>query len=221
MELKQLNRIIFLVVFAISTNVFSQIKMSDIENKKFSINSKTQKQNLVKISDNSDYSIYYIVNRRDFKLKKGIGTNGIAKVIFFSKMYNKGILINFQQMIYRVKTNIYNIILYTGSNDKYMFVSSMAVLDKDFNYEYFIKYHYMPLPPPKNEVYKAWITIQDTKNYCNLIDIDLRDNPIYENINDILSNIPKIPKGNNIEKKCTPIIYDMDLKDFFPEKIIK
>ncbi|KYH04734.1 hypothetical protein A1704_15315 [Chryseobacterium cucumeris] len=195
--------------------------MSDIENKKFSINSKTQKQNLVKISDNSDYSIYYIVNRRDFNLKKGIGTHGIAKVIFFSKMYNKGILINFQQMIYRAKTNIYNIILYTGSNDKYMFVSSMTVLDKDFNYEYFIKYHYMPLPPPKNEVYKAWITIQDTKNYCNLIDIDLRDNLIYENINDILSNIPKIPKGNNIEKKCTPIIYAMDLKDFFPEKIIK
>ncbi|MDR6489151.1 hypothetical protein J2799_003690 [Chryseobacterium vietnamense] len=218
MVLKQLNKIIVLIVFAINTNICSQIKISDIENKKFSINSKTQKQNLVKISDNSDYSIYYIVNRRDFNLKKGLGTNGIAKVIFFSKMYNKGILINFQQMIYRAKTNIYNISLHTGANDKYMFVSSMAVLDKDFNYEYFMKYHYMQSSPLENGGYKSWITIQDTKNYCNLIDIDLRDNVIYENINDILSNIPKIPKENNIKKKCTSIIYDMDLKDFFQRR---
>ncbi|WP_047378365.1 hypothetical protein [Chryseobacterium indologenes] len=221
MELKQLNKIIILVVFTISVNAFSQLKMIDIENKKFSINSKTQKQNLIKISDDNNYSIYYILNRKDFHLKKELGTNGIAKIIFFSKKYNKGILANFEQMIFHTKTNVYNFSLRTGSHDNYMFVSSMAILDKDFNYEYFIKYHYMPLPPPKNEIYKAWITIQDTRNFCNVTDIDLKGNIVYENIDDILSNISKVPKENISEKKCNPVIYDIDLKDFFPEKIIK
>ncbi|MCW1961278.1 hypothetical protein [Chryseobacterium viscerum] len=79
----------------------------------------------------------------------------------------------------------------------------------------------MPLPPPKNEIYKAWITIQDTRNFCNVTDIDLKGNIVYENIDDILSNISKVPKENISEKKCNPVIYDIDLKDFFPEKIIK
>jgi hypothetical protein len=221
MELKQLNKLTILIALIININAFSQMKMADIENKQFSVNSKTQKQNLIKISDDNNYSIYYILDRRSFDLKLGSGISDKANIIFFSKKYNKGILTLFRQSIYHKKKNIYNITLYTGSADNYMFVSSMAVLDKDFNYEYFIKYHYITTPPPENEVYKSWITIQNTKNYCNLIDIDLKGNAIYENINDILSNISKVPKENSFEQKCNSVIYDIDLKDFFPEKIIK
>lgn len=220
MVLKQLNKVIILVVFTITVNAFSQLKMIDIENKKISINPKTQKQNLIKISDDNNYIIYYILNREDFLLKKGLGTNGVAKVILFSKKYNKGILANFEQTVFHTKTNIYNFSLRTGSHDNYMFVSSMAILDKDFNYEYFIKYHYMPLPPPENEVYKAWITIQDARNYCNLIDIDLKGNIVYKNIDTILAYISEVTK-NSTDKNCSPVINNKDMNVFFPKKISK
>ncbi|MFS4430655.1 hypothetical protein [Chryseobacterium sp. S90] len=220
MELKQLNKIITLVVFTISVNAFSQLKMIDIENKKISVNSKTQKQNLIKISDNNNYSIYYILNRGDFHLKKGLGTNGIAKIIFFSKKYNKGILANFEQMVFHTKTNIYNFSLRTGSHDNYMFVPSMIIVDKDFNYEYLMMYSYIH-PPYDMNTYKSSISIQDNINRCNIVHIDLKGNAVYENIDDILSNISKVPKEKSSEKECNSVIYDIDLKDFFPEKIIK
>ena len=194
--------------------------MADIEDKTFTINSKTEKQNHIKIFDNDDYSIYYVLDRRDFDLKKGLGINGIGSIIFFSKKYNKGILANFKQMTYHIKKNIYEISLSTGANGNYMFKSSMIIVDNDFNYEYLMAYYYMPPPPPKKGDYTSWITIQDAKNYCNLTDIDLKGNLLYENIDDILSNICKVPK-DNISKKCTPIVYEMDLKDFFPERIPK
>jgi len=218
MELKSLNKIIVLLALIISVKAFSQMKMAQVEGRKFSINSKTEKRNLIKIFDDKNYNVYYILDRRDLDLKKGLKTNGIANIVFFSKKYDKGILVNFEQMIHHVKANIYNISLYTGSHDKYMFVPSMAILDKDFNYEYFMKYYYMP--PPKNDDYKSWITIQDTKNYCNTANFDLKDNVIYENIDDILNNISKVSK-NNTAKDCSSIIDDMDVRDFFPKKIIK
>lgn len=221
MGLKQLNRILVLIAFAINMNVFSQMKMTDIEDKKISINSKEEKRNLIKISDDSRYSVYYIIDRRDFDLKKGLGTNGTANIIFFSKKYNKGILVNFEQMIYRVKRNIYEINLHTGSHDKYMFRPSMIIVDEDFNYEYLMMYYYMQPPPPQGGDYKSWITMQDTKNYCNLVHIDLKGNVIYENIDDILSNISKISKDNNTRKDCNSIIYDIDMRDYFPKKISK
>jgi hypothetical protein len=46
-------------------------------------------------------------------------------------------------MIYHVKKNIYNVSLSTGSQKDYMFQPSMIILDKDFNYEFFMKYYYM------------------------------------------------------------------------------
>lgn len=221
MELKQLNKIFILITFVINMNAFSQMKMADIEGKEFSVNSKTERRNLIKISDNKNYSVYYILDRRNFDIKKGLGTNGTTNIIFFSKKYDKGILVTFEQMIYHSKTNVYDISLRTGSHGKNMFISSMAILDKYFNYEYFMKYYYMPPPPSQGGDYKSWITIQDTKNYCNLVHIDLKGNVIYENIDDILSNISKIGKDNNIRKDCNSIIYDIDMRDYFPKKIIK
>ncbi|MEN4762896.1 hypothetical protein ABEG63_21450 [Chryseobacterium sp. C39-AII1] len=220
MESKQLNKIIILIALAFSMNVFSQMKMIDLDNKKLSVNSKTETRNIIKISDDINYSVYYILNQKDFNLKNGLGTNGLAKIIFFSKKYNKGILTIFKQMIYHTKKSVYDITLHTGSAGNYMFVSSMAILDKDFNYEYFMKYYYMPPPPPKKGNYTSWITFQDTKNYCNTIDVDLLGNVIYENIDDILSNIIKV-NSNETRKNCNPIIYDIDLKDFFPKRIVK
>lgn len=219
MELKQLNKILILLALTISISMFSQMKMADIENKEFSVNSKTEKRNLIKLSDDSKYSVYYILNRKDFDLKKESGTNGIANIIFFSKKYNKGILVNFKQMIYHVKTNVYDISLHTGSHDKYMFIPSMIIVDKDFNYEYLMKYYYMPLPNDRN-IYTSGIKIQDNKNRCNVIEFDIKGNMIYENIDDILSNICKLGK-NNTTKKCDPIVYEMDLIDYFPKKIIR
>lgn len=216
MELKQLNRIIVLLALFNSISIFSQLKMVDIEDKEFSINSKTEKRNLIKISDDNKYSVYYILNRIDFDLKKKSGTNGIANIIFFSKKHNKGILVNFKQMIYHVKTNVYDISLHTGANDKYMFIPSMIIIDKDFNYEYLMKYYYMSLPYDKN-TYTSGIKIQDNKDRCNVIEFDIKGNIIYESIDDILSNIPKIRKDKNA-KDCNPIINDTDLKEFFPKK---
>ncbi|AZA58197.1 hypothetical protein [Chryseobacterium shandongense] len=221
MALKQLNKIIIFVIYILSINSFSQMKMVDIENKKISVNSETEKKNLIEIFEDSRYIIYYVLDRKDFNLKNGLGTNGIAKIIFFSKKYSKGILVNFSQTMYHTKKNTYEINLRTGSYSKYMLVSSMAIIDKDFNYEYFMKYYYMPPPPLKGDSgYKSWIAIQDTKNYCNITYVDLKDNVVYENIDDILSNIVNVPK-NEISKRCDPIIYDIDIRDYFPEKILK
>ncbi|MET3038551.1 hypothetical protein ABXT08_20885 [Chryseobacterium sp. NRRL B-14859] len=195
--------------------------MADIDRQEFSVNSKSEKKNLIKISENSNYTVYYILDRKDFDLKKGLGTNRIANIIFFSKKYSKGILVNFEQMIYYVKKNIYKISLHTDSHNKYMFIPSMIIVDNDFNYEYLMKYYYMPLPPPKGDIYTSSIAIQDIKNYCNGMETEIKGNIINENIDDILSNISKISKKNSSEKKCNPIIYDIDLKDFFPNKIIR
>jgi hypothetical protein len=95
-----------------------------------------------------------------------------------------------------------------------MFKPSMIIVDKDFNYEYLLMYYYMPPPSPENGAYKSWITIQDNKNRCNVIKIDIKGNAIYENIDDILENTSKVPKDIST-KKCDPIVYEMDLKDFF------
>lgn len=219
MELKQLNKIIVLLALIISISMFSQMKMADIEDKEFFVNSKKEKRNLIKIFDDSNFSVYYILDRRDFDLKKGLGTNGIAKVIFFSKNYNKGILVNFEQMVYHIKKNVYKINLRTGSHDKYMFIPSMIIVDKNFNYEYLMKYYYMQLPYDR-DIYTSGIKIQDNKDWCNVIEFDIKGNMIYENIDDILSNISKLNKSN-ITEKCDPIVYEMDLKDYFPKKIIK
>lgn len=154
-----------LIAFAISISVFSQMKKADIDGQEFSVNSKTEKKNLIKILENSNYTVYYILDKKDFDLKKGLETNGIANIIFFSKKYSKGILVNFEQMIYHVKKNIYKISLHTGSHDKFMFIPSMIIVDNNFNYEYLMKYYYMPLPPPKGDIYTSGITIQDIKNY--------------------------------------------------------
>lgn len=98
-----------------------------------------------------------------------------------------------------------------------MFIPSMIIVDKDFNYEYLLKYSYIHLPHDKN-VYKSSISIQDIKNYCNIVHTDIQGNIIYENIDDILSNISKINK-TSATKNCDPIVYDIDLRNF-PEKII-
>lgn len=209
-----------LIAFAISISVFSQMKMADIDGQEFSANSKTEKKNLIKILENNNYTVYYILDKKDFDLKKGLETNGIANIIFFSKKYSKGILVNFEQMIYHVKKNIYKISLHTGSHDKFMFIPSMIIVDNNFNYEYLMKYYYMPLPPPKGDIYTSGITIQDIKNYCNTMKTDIKGNIINENIDDILSNITKV-NSNEIRKDCNPIIYDIDLKDLFPKKIIR
>ncbi|WP_300689963.1 hypothetical protein [Chryseobacterium sp.] len=219
MELKQLNKIVLILALAVGINSFSQMKMADLDNKEFSINSKIEKRNLIKILEDTNYNVYYILNRKNFDLKMGLGVNGIGKIVFFSKKYNKGILVNFEQMTYHVKKNVYSISLHTGSADNYMFMPSMIIVDKDFNYEYLMRYSYIHLPHDK-DVYTSSISVQDIKNYCNVIHRDIGGNVINENIDDILSNISKVPKNNTV-KKCNPIVYDMDLRDFFPKKIIR
>lgn len=199
-------------------NAFSQMKMIDMDKKEIVINFKKEKQNIIKVFEDNTSIVYYILNKRDFNLKKGLGANGTANVIFFSKKYNKGLLTIFKQSIYNEKKSIYNITLHTGSNNKYMFVSSMAILDKDFNYKYYVKYSYMLPPPPEKGNYSSWITIQDATNYCSTKRFDLKDNVVYENIDDILSNLPTLPK-NTLSKECDPIVYEVDLKDFFSNKI--
>ena len=220
MELKHLNRIIVLMTFAISMNVLSQMKMADIEDKQFSINLKKENRSIIKILDDANYSVYYILDKRNFEFDKRHRNVDLVNLIFFSKKYNKGILTLFKQSIDHKKKSVYNITLRTGFHDKYMFKPSMIIVDKDFNYEYLMLYHYMPPPPPENGAYKSWIEMQDNKNRCNVIDIDIKGNAIYENIDDLLENISKVPK-NISTKKCDPIVYEMDLKDFFPERIVQ
>ena len=215
MELKQLNNIITLLAIAFNISIFSQTKLADIENREFSINLKKEKSNFIKISDDANYSVYYVFDKKDFDLKIGLGTNGIAKVIFFSKIYNKGILSIFEQIAYRVKRNVYNIRIRTGSYDKNMFVSSLAILDKDFNYEYFIKYYNMPPPPPEKGIYKSSFIIQDSKNYCRTNDVVIKGNLIYENIDDILNSIHTLDTNKISGKNCDPIINNLDFNEFF------
>ncbi|WP_027386457.1 hypothetical protein [Chryseobacterium gregarium] len=221
MESKQLNKIIFLIALAFNMHVFSQMKMADIENKKISVNLNTEKRNIIKIFENKDYNVFYILDRKSFDFDKNLRNIDLVNLIFFSKKYNKGILTLFKQSIEHDKKSVYNINLFTGSHDKYMFIPSMIIVDKDFNYEYLMKYYYMPLPPPKSEIYTSGIKIQSNKNRCNGVEIDINDNIINENIDDILSNISKISTTDNKNKKCNPIVYEMDLRDFFPKKIDK
>ncbi|VFB03544.1 Uncharacterised protein [Chryseobacterium taihuense] len=209
---------IILLAFIININIFSQMKMADIENREFSINLKTEKRNLLKVFDDNHYSIYYILDKRDFDFKVGSSINSTANVIFFSKKYNKSILTVFRQNIYHKKKSIYDIKLSTGSHDKYMLVSSMAILDENFDYEYFMKYSYMS--PPEEENYTSWITIQNIKDNCNTISIDLKNHIIYENIDNILDNISKVSNYEKI-KNCDSIIYNRDFNEYFPKKIIK
>lgn len=219
MESKHLSKILVLLTLAISINVFSQLKMIDLDRKKITINLKTEKQNIIKIFDENDYNVYYILDRRGLDFKKGIGTVDMVNLIFFSKKYNKGILTTFEQKIVHEKKSIYNITISISNAGEYMFAPSMIIVDKDFNYEYLMSYIYIHLPDNKN-VYTSSITIQDIKNYCNLRHIDIKGNAIYEDIDDILSNISKISTINASEK-CNPIISHMDLKYFFPKKIGK
>lgn len=85
MESKQLNKIIILVALTFYMNVFSQMKMADIENKKFSVNLTTEKNDIIKILDNNSYSVFYILDRRGLDFGEGVGTVDIANLIFFSK----------------------------------------------------------------------------------------------------------------------------------------
>lgn len=218
MELKQLNKIIILLALAFSINIFSQIKMAHIENKKISVNLKKEKKDIIKILDGANYSVYYVLDKKSFEFDKKSRNVDLVNIIFFSKKYNKGILTLFQQSIDYRKKSIYDISLFTNADDNYMFVSSMAILDKNFNYEYFMKYYYMS--PPEGGAKKSWITIQDTKNYCNVISVDLKGNAIYEDIEDILSNISKVSELKKIND-CNSIIYDMDVNEYFPKKISK
>lgn len=217
MELKQLSKIVVLLALTIGITAFSQMKMADIEGKKISVNLTTEKSDIIKILDNNSYSVFYILNRRGFDFGEDVGTVDMANLIFFSKKYNKGILTTFKQGIVHDKKSVYNITLYTGSAGKYMFLPSMIIIDKDFNYEYLIEYHYMPPPPPEKGNYTSWITLQDTKNYCNTIHIDLKGNVIYENIDDILRNISKMSNVKSGEN-CNSISNE-SLKYVFPKKI--
>ncbi|WP_431608687.1 hypothetical protein [Chryseobacterium sp. 'Rf worker isolate 10'] len=220
MELKQLNKLTILIALIININAFSQMKMADIEGRQFSIDLKTEKRNVIKILDNNNYSVFYILNRKKFDFDKKNINIDLVNLIFFSKKYNKGILTLFRQSIYHKKKAIYNITLYTGLVGNYMFKPSMIIVDNNFNYEYLMMYSYIH-PPYDINTYKSSISIQDNINRCNIVHIDLKGNAVYENIDDILSNISKVPKENSSEKKCNSVIYDIDLKDFFPEKIIK
>lgn len=220
MELKQLNKITILLFLIIGITAFSQMKMADLEGKKFSINLKTEKRNIIPILNDINYSVYYVVEKKRFDLKLGLGVSGVGNVIFFSKKNNKGILVKFEQMMSHAKKNVYEISLRTGSHGKYMFIPSMIIVDKDFNYEYLMEYRYMHLPYDK-DIYTSTITIQNNKNYCSFKHMDLKGNAIYENIDDILSNIPKIEINENKSKECDPLISDEDLNYFFPEKIDK
>jgi len=220
MVLRQLNKIKVLIVFLVGINVFSQMKMADIQNKKFSVDLKKEKSNIIKILDNNDYSVFYILDRRGLDFDKGRGTVDMVNLIFFSKKYNKGILAVFKQGIVHKNKFIYNIRLNTGSIDNYMFIPSMIIVDRDFNYEYLMEYRYMHLPYD-NDMYTSTITIQNNKNYCHFTHIDLKGNVVYEDINDILSNISEININKNKYKECDPLISDIDLKRFFPERIDK
>ncbi|MGN7759725.1 hypothetical protein ACTJIV_19895 [Chryseobacterium sp. 22532] len=220
MELKQLNKIIILIACAFNINIFSQMNMADIEDKQFSVNLKKENRSIIKILDDANYIVYYVLDKRNFEFDKRHRNVDLVNLIFFSKKYNKGILTLFKQSIDHKKKSVYNITLLTGSYDKYMFKPSMIIVDKDFNYEYLMMYHYMPPPPPENGAYKSWITIQDNKNRCNVKHIDLKGNAIYENIDDILNNISKIGKDKKAQD-CEPVVYEMDLRDYFPKKIIK
>ncbi|PWN63537.1 hypothetical protein C1631_021375 [Chryseobacterium phosphatilyticum] len=220
MELKQLNKLLILLALAISIKVFSQMRMADIENKEFSINLKTEKGNIIKIFEDKNYDVYYILDRKRFDFDKKLRSIDPVNLIFFSKKYNKGILTLFKQSIEQKKKSVYNIRLYTGAHDNYMFIPSMIIVGKDLNYEYLMKYSYVPLPPPSNNVFTSIIKIQDCKNYCNVLDVDVKGNIIFESIDDILNNVSKVNKNSNV-KACDPIIIAMDFKEFFPEKIIK
>lgn len=92
MESKQLNKIIILIALTFYMNVFSQMKMADIENKKFSVNLTTEKKDIIKILDNNSYSVFYILDRRGLDFGEGVGTVDMANLIFFSKKYNKGVV---------------------------------------------------------------------------------------------------------------------------------
>jgi hypothetical protein len=218
MELKQLNKIIIFLALAISSNIFSQIKMVNIENKKISVNLKKEKKDIIKILDGANYSVYYVLDKRSFEFDKKSRNVDLVNIIFFSKKYNKGILTIFQQSIDYRNKSIYDISLFTNSHNNYMFVSSMAILDKNFNYEYFMKYYYMS--PPDGGASRSWITIQNTKNYCDVKSVDLNGNVIYEEIDDILSNISEVSEIKKIND-CNSIIYDMDVNEYFPKKIGK
>jgi len=217
---KQLNKIKVLTAFLIGINVFSQMKMADIQNKKFSVDLKKEKSNIIKILDNNDYSVFYILDRRELNFDKGRGTVDMVNLIFFSKKYNKGILAVFKQGIVHKNKFVYNIRLDTGSIDNYMFIPSMIIVDRDFNYEYLMEYRYMHLPYDNN-IYTSTITIQNNKNYCHFTHIDLKNNAIYEDIDDILSNVYDISTNEDRSKECNPLISDEDLKYFFPKRIDK
>lgn len=220
MELKQLNKIIILLTFTISMNSFSQMKMIDINGEKLTINLEKEKRNVIKISENKDYCVFYILDKRGLDFDVGLGTVDLVNLIFFSKKYNKGILTIFEQGIVHKKKSVYDITLYTNHFGKYMYKSSMAILDKDFNYEYLMKYSYIHLPHDRN-VYTSSISIQDINNYCNVMHTKIEGNVIYENIDDILSNISKVPNTSSTSKKCDPIVYDIDRRDYFPKEIKK
>ncbi|WP_265429381.1 hypothetical protein [Chryseobacterium sp. YIM B08800] len=220
MELKQINKVIILLNLIISITIMSQMKISDIENKKISIDLNKEKGNVIEIFGNRDYKVYYILNKKRFDFDKKIKNVDLANIIFYSKKYNKGILTVLKQGIEHNKDSIYKITLSTGSFDNNMFIPSMIIVDKNFNYEYLMKYYYMPLPPPDSDKYTAGFSIQEFKNYCNTKNIDLKNSIIYEDINDILSNISKISVDKTGDK-CNPIIYDIDFRDFFPKKITK
>jgi len=177
--------------------------------------------NIIKIHEDKDYDIFYIIDRKRFNFDKRLTNVDLVNLIFFSKKYNKGILTLFKQSIKHEKKSIYNISLYTEAAGNYMFIPSMIIVDRDFNYEYLMKYHYMMLPPPKEGDYSSWITIEDIKNHCNFKNITLKGNVIYENIDDILSNVSKISINEDKSKECNPLILDEDLKYFFPKKIDK
>ncbi len=221
MELKLLNKLVLFLLLVINIGGYSQMKMADIENKKFSFNLKTEKMNIIKIYEDKDYDIFYIVDRKRFNFDKRLTNVDLVNLIFFSKKYNKGILTLFKQSIKHKKKSIYNISLYTEAAGNYMFIPSMIIVDRDFKYEYLMKYHYMMPPPPEEGDYSSWITIEDIKNHCNFKDITLRGNAIYEDINDILSNISKMSINENKSRECNPLISDEDLKHFFPERIDK
>ncbi|WP_027386456.1 hypothetical protein [Chryseobacterium gregarium] len=161
-----------------------------------------------------------MLNRKSFDFDKKLRNIDLANLIFFSKKYNKGILTVFEQSIEHDKKSVYNINLCTGAHGNYMFISSMIIVDKDFNYDYLMNYLYIHLPHDRN-VFMNRLTIQDIKNYCNLTRTDIKGNAIYENIDDILSNIYKINTNDNKYEECNPITSDADLKSFFPKKIDK
>ncbi len=213
MELKQLNKIILILSFFIGINVFSQMNMSYINGEKLTINSKTKKGDFIKLVDDNNYTIYYIIDRKDFDLKRGLGTSSMANIIFFSKKYNKGILASFQQMIYHVKKNVYNISL---SVDEHMIIPQMIIVDKNFNYEYLMTSYFGPLP--NSDIDISRMRIQDYRDYCKIKKMSLNKIIIDEDINEIL----KILNTDTITSTNCEVIFEVeDLKQFFPKKIVR